>query len=529
VIWRRRVLLFLLVAVLAASVHAVAAEREEFDGLPIVSIIFERSDIFDTSQPKTSHWLYRWANALHIVSKEGFVRQMILFEEGDPYSSRLAAESERILRDLGFINPVRITPRRVEGGVEVTVSTHDTWTLEVGAQFGLFGDREEFAVEFQENHFLGWGKMVEIEYRSDQERDTWRYRYQDPNIIGSRWRTDLIHEDTSDGHLDFVALERPFYSLATKLAWGGSWQSELLTEHLYSESESVVSGRRDTDAWTAWFGFRLPSPGDISRRINVGVESRTDRFDDWQWRQDGLPYPAPDDREISGPRLVYQQIPDRFIVLRGYRAWTRQEDVALGPTFRLGATLSTPETGGDIERMLLDGALSVAARSDDWVFAGNSWFEGRFDEGDPRNWFLGLQATASMLGDRGWQFRLLAEVSHEPDLDRQLTLGADVGLRGWDPDFFDGTGRALANLQWRSLIKRDLLQILSLGVVAFVDAGATWDARVGRDTDGIRANLGLGLLADLTTIGSTNVVRLEVALPDDGSGVTFIVSSGTLF
>jgi hypothetical protein len=273
----------------------------------------------------------------------------------------------------------------------------------------------------------------------------------------------------------------------------------------------------------------LPSPIDVSRRINLGYDNHSDRFSDWRRRSDGSPYPTPEDREISGPRLVYQQIPDRFIVLRGYRAWTRQEDVALGPSFQVGATLSTPEFGGDIERLLLDGGLSAATRCNDWVFEGNSWFAGRFDEGDPRDWYFGLEATASMLGDRGWQFRLLAEISHASDLDRQLTLGADVGLRGWDPDFFDGTNRALANVQWRSLIKRDLLQILSLGVVAFVDAGATWDPRVGRDTDGIRANLGVGLLADLTTIGSSNVLRFELAMPDDGSGLTFIVSSDTLF
>jgi hypothetical protein len=526
---RHRFLLPLLVVALTAYSPTVAAADEKLDGLPIVRISFELADIFDTSQPKTSAWLYRWANALHIVSKEGFVRQMILFAEGDPYSSRLAAESERILRDLGYVNPVRITAHKVEGGVEVTVETHDKWTLEVGAQFGLFGDREVFAVEFQENHFLGWGKMVEIEYRSDQERDTWRYRYQDPNIFGPRWRTDLIHENTTDGHLDFAAIARPFYSLSTRRAWGGTWKSQLLTEHLYSETESVVSGRRDTEAWTAWFGLRLPSPPSISRRFNLGFDHHIDRFSDWSWREDGSPYPTPEDREISGPRVSYQQIPDRFVVLRGYRSWTRQEDLGLGPTFRVGATLSLPEFGGDIERLLLDGALSVAERKGDWVIAGDTWIEGRFDDGEPRDWLLGLQATAAQLGDRGFQFRLMAELTHEPDPDRQLTLGADVGLRGWDPDFFDGTGRAVANLQWRSLIKRDLLQILSLGVEAFVDAGASWDARVGRDTDGVRANLGVGLLFDLTTIGASNVLRVEVAMPDDGTGVTVIVTNDTLF
>jgi hypothetical protein len=125
--------------------------------------------------------------------------------------------------------------------------------------------------------------------------------------------------------------------------------------------------------------------------------------------------------------------------------------------------------------------------------------------------------------------RLLADASRDLDLDRQLTLGADIGLRGWSPDFFDGTGRALANVQWRALIKEDLFQVLALGFEVFADAGATWDPRVGRDTDGVRFDGGIGIIGDLTTIGVVNIARIEVGFPDDGSGPTVIVSTSALF
>jgi hypothetical protein len=121
------------------------------------------------------------------------------------------------------------------------------------------------------------------------------------------------------------------------------------------------------------------------------------------------------------------------------------------------------------------------------------------------------------------------EGSHELDLDQQLTLGADVGLRGWDPDYFDGTGRALVNLQWRTLVKRDLFQLFSLGVVVFGDAGMTWDARVGPGTDGVRADIGAGLLFDLTTFGRADVLRVEVGWPDDNTGSTLLVTFSSLF
>jgi hypothetical protein len=203
--------------------------------------------------------------------------------------------------------------------------------------------------------------------------------------------------------------------------------------------------------------------------------------------------------------------------------------VGLGSSFRAGVTLSAPEIGGDINRALFDGRYSGSWRLDTWIITGNGWFEGRIDDGDPRNWLAGGQITASMLGTRGWRCRLLVEGSHELDLERQLTLGADVGLRGWDPDFFDGTGRALVNVQWRTLVKRDLFQLFSLGVVLFADAGATWDPRVGRDTDGVRSDIGAGLLLDLTRFGSSKLLRIEAAWPDDDSGVTISVVGDALF
>jgi len=517
-----------------------ASEPEaNLEGLPIVRIVFDRSDIFDTTDPKTSAWFYRWANALHIVTKEGLLRQMVLFKEGDPYSSKIAEESARIIRALGFINPVYITATRVEGGVEVTVDTRDQWTLQVGGSFGLAGERREWSVEFQEENFLGWGKKLDLQFRSDVERDTWAYRYRDPNIFGTRWRADLIYEDSTDGSVEQVLLERPFFSLATDRAWGGLWRSEDLIEHLYSESNSVVSGRRDSRVWGAWYGIRLPIDTDVTRRINLGWDYQRHRYREWGWDTGECPYPIPErdecpdltpkDREISGPRITYQQVRDRFVVMTGFRAWTAQEDVAMGPNFELGMTVSTPQLGGDATRLLTNGSVSTVWRSGNWMITGDGWFRGRWDDGDPRNWVAGIQATASQIGTRGLQARIYVEGSHELDLDQQLTLGADVGLRGWDPDYFDGAGRAVANLQWRTLVKRDLFQLFSLGFVVFGDAGMTWDARVGPGTDGVRADIGLGLLFDLTTFGRADVLRVEIGWPDDNTGSTLLVTASSLF
>jgi hypothetical protein len=160
---------------------------------------------------------------------------------------------------------------------------------------------------------------------------------------------------------------------------------------------------------------------------------------------------------------------------------------------------------------------------------GDAWFSGRLENDEAHNLVAGIQVAAGQLGESGLQMRLLVEASRRLDRDRQLTLGADLGLRGWDPDYFDGTGRAILNLQWRRLLMREVLGLFSIGVVVFGDAGKTWDPRVGPDTDGIRFDAGAGLLFDLSHLGRSTLLRVDAAVPDDGNGVTVTISTSTIF
>lgn len=519
----------ILALVVALPFVASTSEVSELDGQPVVSIVCERYNVFDTTDPETSKWPYRAANAVHIRSRERFIRSILLFKEGDPYSAADAAESARLLRALGIMNPVEIRAREIEGGVEVTVETHDRWSLQIGADAGLSGNRGTFGVQIQEENVAGWGKELSVGFDSDVERDSWDFAYLDPSVLGSRWTGELEYQNRTDGFLKRIQGGRPFFSLDTRRAWGGSWRSEEFTEHLYSANESVVEGRRRSDALRGWYGIQLGDTGAVVRRLTLGWDAQQVDYDDWQWIATGDPYPSPQPLDISGVRIGYEQVADHYEVLYGLRAWSTQEDVGLGPNFSIGATFSGPALGGDISRVLFDGRFSIARHRSRWLLLGDAWLSGRFDRSEPQDVLFGVQLAAVQIGARGFQFRLLADVSHELQLDRQLTLGADVGLRGWDPDYFDGTGRALVNAQWRTVVFRDVLHFFSVGVVVFADAGKTWKPRVGADTNGIRVDAGAGLLFDLSHLSLSNILRVEVAWPDDRSGPVVTLTGSALF
>ena len=516
-----------LLSVLLAAAGAAAADSP-LDGRPITRIVVIRDNIFDPDDPATSAWPYRWANAIHVLSREDFVRSMLLFEVGDPYSQDAADESARILRSLGIMNPVEIHAAEVTDGVEVTVRTHDLWTLELNGKIGISGARSSQTFSILEQNFLGWGREIKVGWSRDNERRSTEYGAFDPNIGGSRWQARLEYADRSDGHLYHVLAERPFYALETSDAWGFEWTDESLVEHLYSRSETAVTGRHDSETWRLWGGLRLPGDGDVTRRVTAGLDWRHHDFEDWG-REDGGEYAAPEDRTIRGVQLGYQRVAARYLVVTGFRAWTVQEDVALGPNLQLGVTASLPALGADRRRVLLSGSADVARHTGRWLLLGSSWLDGRLEDGGLADAVAGFELVAAQLGERGLQARLRVEGSHDLGRDRQLTLGSETGLRGWDPDHFDGTGSAVLNLQWRRLVTRDLLGLVAIGVVGFVDAGYTWGPRVGPGTGRVRVDSGIGAIVDLTKVGTTNLVRIDVAVPDDGGGLTVTVSSAALF
>lgn len=521
-------LVLLLVAVATTAWGRVSSEGVAA-GTPIVAIEVVRHDVFDTSNPKTSSWPYRAANAIHITSREHFIRSLLLFHVGDPLDPALLAESERLLRATGFLDPVTITARQGQGGAVVVVETRDQWTLEFSLNFGLVGSRKKTGVSVVEDNFLGLGKGVVVDWRSDQERNQVTLGYKDPLFLGTRWRLEADHVEASDGTADDFSLEYPFFALGTKLAGGVEWQRDNLTEWLYVGGKKRVSGDTSTTKARVWGGYRLPGDERVANRVLAGFFIDRASFTDWQYR-DGAPYPDPRSRELVGVQVGFEHQVDRWQVARGFRSWRRQEDLPLGPNWKLLVGLSLPALGADRRLAVFDGDVTTAQFGDDRYSWLTGEVSGRADgAGSIENGVLHLETGTATLGDRSWRGRIAVDLGHELDLDRQLTLGADVGLRGWDPDTFDGTKRAVLNLEVRQRLTGELLDLVVLGGTVFVDAGSTWDPRVGASTGGVRADAGIGLIAEITRAASLHVVRLEVGFPDDGSGPLVLVTGGSLF
>ncbi len=513
--------------VIGAVLLALAGEPAT-PGTPIVAITVIRHDVFDLSDPGTSAWPYRTANALHVVSRERFIRSLLLFRVGDSVDPSRLAESERILRATGFLSPVTITARPAPGGVEVVVETRDQWTTEAAINFGLAGKQHKFGFSLVEQNLLGWGKKLQLLWKSDPERDSLTTIYSDPLLFGTRWTLDAAHSNASDGTVDDLRLEYPFFALDTRRAGGVEWQRNSLVEYLWAGGEKQVSGDSRLHSFRLWGGIGLPGGGETTNRITAGVFADRAEFTGWSYL-DGRPYGTPAGRDLAGIEVGFEQQADRWKVIQGFRSWMRQEDVPLGPNWHATIGVSLPLFGGDARRLRLAADMTLGwlhGRQYTWLVGG---YSSRLDGGTRANEVLHLELGTALTGSQGFRARVAADVGHALDREKQLTLGADTGLRGWDPSTFDGTARAVANIEYRRRLTGEVLHLGIIGMTVFADAGRTWSPRVGADTGGVRLDAGAGLTVEVTRAAILHIIRLEVGLPDNGAGPLVLITGVSLF
>ena len=126
----------LLVAGLASRLPAQTA--------PIIdTIVVINQNIFDDNDLQTLSYIARAANALHIKTQASVIRRTILFNQGEPYDSARAVESERALRGLNVFRQVRVDTVRVRNRLALRVQTEDGWSTRPQFNYSSYGGERD--------------------------------------------------------------------------------------------------------------------------------------------------------------------------------------------------------------------------------------------------------------------------------------------------------------------------------------------------------------------------------------------------
>ena len=498
----------------------------------IATIRIEREDVFDLDNPDERHLPYIWANKLHIETREYVIRRELLFKEGDPADPNVLYESERNLRRLTFLHAntnIEAIPRD-DGRVDVVVHTRDAWTTQPGVSFSRQGNRSTGSLTFLEQNLLGLGKSINLQFKQDLDRRSGGLDYFDPRLLGSRWTLDTLYFRRSDGILYAVDADRPFYSVMTASSGGGggSHFTQVTTPQI--DGHDGPGFRQRHSEVQLRYGRALRTGYETTRRIAGHVRLEDDRFDIEPGEAPLSPLPPvggagyvalPDDRRLRVLEAVYEATDVRYRRVQYLDKFDRFQDINLGNDWSAGLGMS-PRLLGDVHTRAV-----FSARYRRWFHLTDATYtsteiktDGRFLAGagenvvtgfDLRHYYLGLPRQTMV-------FHVEQTWGHNLDGDRELLLGGDSGLRGYDSRRFDGNKRLLLNVEDRAYMVFDWLHLLSVAFSPFADAGYVWRAGESEDLGDVVGDVGVGLRFDVTRGGSGTVIRLDYAYPLSGLG-----------
>ena len=100
-------------------------------GATIRAIYVTVDNVFDPNNPDEDKALYRWANNVHVRTRDSVIESILLFELGDRFVARLLDESARALRAGGFIAEATVEPGDYDPREQRRrhVRVRDSWSL----------------------------------------------------------------------------------------------------------------------------------------------------------------------------------------------------------------------------------------------------------------------------------------------------------------------------------------------------------------------------------------------------------------
>jgi hemolysin activation/secretion protein len=491
-------------------------------GATIRAIHVTVDNVFDPSNPEEDKALYRWANRVHVRTRENVVEDILLFAPGDVFVARLLDESARALRARGFIAEATVEPGSYDAAtnsVEVNVRIRDSWSLALDLKLNRKGGETEWGIGLSDSNLLGSGKTLEISHQSEIDRDQTALGYADGNVLGSRVRLQTVLANTSDGDRRALAVERPFFALDTRWSLGGSVHDEQRIDTMYDLGEEIDEFRHEVQSFNLQGGWSRGLIGERAQRWLFGVTSEEHRFAPTP----DVPQPLllPPDRKLVYPWFGWQWVEDDFRQMSELNDMGRTEDISLGLSLFAQVGFAERRFGSD-----RDATLWRFAAEKGWEPGGagrllllETGASTRREDGgrhDSEVHFTGRYYRRN-LEKHLFSVTLSALATDERDPESQVLLGGDTGLRGYPIRYQAGESRTILNVEQRFFTDFYPWRLFRVGYAVFADAGRI-GGRDPRATPslGTLYDVGVGLRLTSPRASGRNVVHIDLAFPLNG-------------
>ncbi|WP_379969447.1 hypothetical protein [Epilithonimonas sp. UC225_85] len=317
-----------------------------YDGKYIRNIRIETIDPFgygSKDKKEKSRWYDWFTNHLHSNTRVSTVNNYLLFKKGEEYNAQKLYESERLLREIPFVNRVNISvsdSTSTKDSIDVVVKVLDSWSLK--PKFNYSGSKIGLGVN--EENFLGLGHAANFLYRNDskEHKDYLLGSYTAYNLFGSYINAQVLGEKDFDKNerINFN-VRRDFFSPLTK--WAGGFTFEYFMRNVALPMENVEefpSVQIKVYSQDLWGGYQIPVSSDPDEKISSNI-ALIGRFQNYQYKDS--PYIDQFDYFQSYNSFLASVgfIQRKFSVEKNIFQYELPEDISYGNSFNLtGGLLS---------------------------------------------------------------------------------------------------------------------------------------------------------------------------------------------
>ncbi len=498
---------------------------EAYLGQTIEVVIVHQVARFDpywhNDQASSQKYLHSVTKPFQSYTKDRLIREYLLFEQGQPLDPFLMADSERMLRQLDFINDVRIivVPLMGEGdgSVAVVIETRDKWP------FGITGnlkDVNRYDLNLYFSNLGGYGVRLDnkLKYRGDMEPELgYQGRLRKENIRGSFVDMFLLYEDSWQVLSRLGALQRTLIHPGIRWVGGGAWE--------YTDVRDNGGIPRKFQLGDYWAGHAIP----LQKARSTEQSARPMLIPAVRFRKiDFLERP-----------LASADSNAAFLNTRDYLGgvtYQRFKNFKTSYLFKMGETEDFPSgftaklSGGYQDREVYDRAsafmqmafASVRTRGSitmAGVDLGGYFHNHRIEDGSLN--LLGAHYTR-LMGGGPFRHRFYARAAYTLAFQRNgegaLVLGNITGLRGLEDNKVLGNQRLIINLESRIFTPWSVMGFRFM-IFGYADIGSVAGEKDPIAQNKVYSSLGLGFrINNPDLVMPSTQVRLGFVNSVDESG-----------
>ena len=496
----------------AASDSVVRARCE---GATIRRVDIRCLDIFEPVPESRFSPVYAGANKMHVRTREATVRSQILIAPGQIWTADRVFESQRLLRQLEFVEPEVIGSRLVEDSVDVLVVTHDQWTTQPELNVERGGGITYGSVGLTERNLMGLGLAVSLAFRSEPTGRSRSFAVTGQRLFGTQLEAQAKAATGTAGVSNAYYILDPFRSLDDTRSWATSWSRANADQFLYENG--LVSARfpfrvRFAQAEYAW--GRRNTDG-VVHRLALGMALHDRNYGPTTFSPTSTIDVDAGEEELKlrWASLRYTMWNPVYIERYGIELFDPVEDFDVGALASLEGGLAMRALGSTADEGIVRVRMDAGRETKRFGFG---YARGRFSTRLRRVPVETLaQIDARWIQQPGEDVALVVaahgEVAADAPREVQSTVGGLNGLRAYGVQALAGTQIWRFNGEARWVAARNVLQLASVGGAVFVDAARAWGT--GSFDAPWHHDAGFGLRLSFPHASLHQVARFDVAYP----------------